>query len=449
MLRYRRSLPGLQLGAVATPFRAYADPPAWEYELGKVLGTGSFSVVRLAIRRSDGKQFAVKCVSAGDEEQQESARREYEIMRMLCHPALLSAESLHTSRDVMHLYLEFCEGGNILDFVEGNGPFWEDEAPVLFEQFFCGIDYLHHRRIVHRDVKNANLLLTGQSRELKIADFGSAAQIGHSAGCTSHGMLSARCGTRIWAAPELIFGRQWNERVDIWSCGLCLYFMLRGTLPFDIDACNVKRCLQSGRLPEIEWGRLSTLSQNIVQQCLRVDFRDRPPAMELQQHPMLVRLHEFQREFTPLDEVISPAEVIRVKKMAESMRSFTFDDSVHSCGLLAGYLLGDGQSVEVRGNSQKPAACGGRGTASERGHARHLQHLAERRYVSSPKGSEAVQIIEEGTQISFSRSLLERSGTEATRCSSSLAMLSRSLSAPGELGAEGIPLVSWVRGLSA
>lgn len=337
------------------------------------------------------------------------------------------------------------------DFLEGNGPFWEGEATFLFEQLFSGIDHLHHRRIVHRDIKTANLLLTGERRQLKVADFGSAAQIGHSAGCASWGMLSARRGTRIWAAPELIFGGQWNERVDIWSCGLCLYSMLRGTLPFDIDDRDVKRCLESGNLPEVDWGCLSTLSQNIIQQCLCVDFRDRPPAMELQQHPLLVRLHEFRRELTSLDEELSPAEVSRVRKMAESMRSFTFD-SLDSCGFLAGYPLGDWQSVEVRGNSEKPEAYSGRGTASERGYAKHLQHLAERRCVSSPKDSEAVQLVEQGTKISLS--LREANGTDSTRCSS-LATLSRSLSAPGELGSdlgEEVrldSLVSWTRGLNA
>eukprot|EP00930_Biecheleria_cincta_P050647 TRINITY_DN35830_c0_g1_i1.p1 TRINITY_DN35830_c0_g1~~TRINITY_DN35830_c0_g1_i1.p1 ORF type:complete len:109 (+),score=8.71 TRINITY_DN35830_c0_g1_i1:118-444(+) len=101
------------------------------------------------------------------------------------------------------------------------------------------------------------------------------------------------------------------------------------------------------------------------------------------------------------------------------------------CGLLAVYPFEDWQPVEVRGTSQKPEVCSGRGTTSERRHARHLRHLAERRCASLPKFFVPDQIAEQEADISLV--LREIAGTES-RCSLSLAVLSRSLSAPGELG---------------
>jgi len=98
-------------------------------------------------------------------------------------------------------------------------------------------------------------------------------------------MLTER-GTRLYSAPELRFGRMWNERVDIWACGLSFFFMLRSCLPFALEDPETAKSLLSGTLPNIRWGLVPELMGNLIRQCLTVRMQDRPPAMELLMHPL-------------------------------------------------------------------------------------------------------------------------------------------------------------------
>merc|ERR1719181_1265709 len=104
-------------------------------------------------------------------------------------------------------------------------------------------------------------------------------------------MLTDR-GTRTFTAPELTFGLTWNERVDIWACGLCFYVMIVGNLPFDIQHREASLALSIGVQPPIQWNGVSELQQNLILQCLAVNMRDRPPAMQLLRHPSLSLVSE-------------------------------------------------------------------------------------------------------------------------------------------------------------
>lgn len=99
-------------------------------------------------------------------------------------------------------------------------------------------------------------------------------------------MLTHR-GTQGYYAPEIVLGRCWNERVDIWALGLCLFFMMRTVLPFNVMKAQVQASFIDGFLPEVDWGNVAIEHQSLIEQCLAVDMRDRPPAMELKQHPVL------------------------------------------------------------------------------------------------------------------------------------------------------------------
>jgi len=96
-------------------------------------------------------------------------------------------------------------------------------------------------------------------------------------------MLSAR-GTQLYAAPELRFGLEWNERVDVWACGLSIFFLARSQQPFNSANRKNARLLQQGSLPPVDWGAMSKPLVNLVRQCLTVQMRDRPSPMELLEH---------------------------------------------------------------------------------------------------------------------------------------------------------------------
>mmetsp|Transcript_23039 Transcript_23039/g.41606 ORF Transcript_23039/g.41606 Transcript_23039/m.41606 type:complete len:543 (+) Transcript_23039:104-1732(+) len=260
---------------------------AQDISLGKFLGAGSMSVVRLASRRRDGRPLAVKIISSTDEELREATRNEFRLMRAASHSAIVRVDALLEMEDGMWICMELCDFGCVESYVRRNGVLKEPDVSRLFNQLLIGVDFLHSKRTVHRDLKPANLLLKGPSLDLKITDFNCAKQVGKSA-CL---MLTER-GSHHFSAPELRFGRIWNERIDIWSSGLCLYFMMCGELPFNImDSQSANFILKTGLIPPCSWTGVPDLLKNLVIQCLTVNSSDRPPAMELLLHPALHQKH--------------------------------------------------------------------------------------------------------------------------------------------------------------
>lgn len=274
------------------------------FEIGEVLGTGSMAVVRRAVRTSDRKEVAVKCVSSQDEEHRRFTREEYDLMRKLSHPAIACAYSFHERLFDVCICMEYCADGCVQSYVEQHGAFDVDSGQRLLWQFLTGVDYLHCKRVVHRDLKPANLVLHSGASVVKITDFNSAKQIGatvpklteltmqiadvHDGGSV---MLTDR-GSQHFKAPEIRFGHVWNERVDIWSYGLCAHFMLAATLPFDSENRVVSECWVAGRNPDIQFDNISEVMKNLILQCLTVNMRNRPVAMELLLHPAFATKHQ-------------------------------------------------------------------------------------------------------------------------------------------------------------
>ncbi|CAE7603797.1 STY13 [Symbiodinium sp. CCMP2456] len=150
-------------------------------------------------------------------------------------------------------------------------------ARGLFSFASGAVDFLHQRRI---DIKPDNCLLTDGTRKLKLTDFNSAKVIGQGEG--SAAMLSDR-GTKDFAAPELLLGGLWNERVDIWASGLCLCFMLQGSHPWN-SLQQAKKAFAAGCLPPVDWTCVEPNTADLLQSCLVVNPFNRPPAMKILNH---------------------------------------------------------------------------------------------------------------------------------------------------------------------
>lgn len=291
-LRQRRhlGLPGLSLGALkVVPTEEPLANLCKDFELEAVLGSGTVARVRRVRRKADQQVFAAKCVTSVDEELLAICLEEYDIMDSLSHRSILRVFAYVVEPGGASLVMEYCSGGSLDELIKARGCFSDDDdVRCLLKQLLEGVDYMHRKRIVHRDLKPANLLLLDStSYQLKIADFNSAKSLavrcsnGQSAGGQ---MLSHRC-TPVYSAPELVLGWSWNERVDIWTSGLCLFYLLRGCLPFNAMLPEVRAYFTQKELPQIEYGNIADDFKGLLALCLAVDMRDRPPALELLTHP--------------------------------------------------------------------------------------------------------------------------------------------------------------------
>ncbi|ORX85673.1 kinase-like protein [Anaeromyces robustus] len=217
----------------------------------KFLGSGSFSTVKEAVRKSDGSQFAIKIIDANkfyfDEKAKIGFKREISILKRLNHNNIIKFYECIEEEGKIYIVTELMKGGNLLKLIEQKKGIPEIETRILFKQILDGIKYLHDRNITHRDIKPDNILLKidkcntiindsySQSIEnvddfkvtAKISDFGLAKNDNFG--------LQTVCGTPQYLAPEIMNETNsinyYDSKVDCWSLGVVLFQMISNLLP--------------------------------------------------------------------------------------------------------------------------------------------------------------------------------------------------------------------------
>ncbi|KAI1809539.1 Pkinase-domain-containing protein [Poronia punctata] len=201
------------------------------YNVIKTLGEGSFGKVKLAVHRSTGQQVALKIIARKkliSRDMVGRVEREIEYLQLLRHPHIIKLYSVIKTQSEIIMVLEYA-GGELFDYIVSHGKLEEDQARRFFQQMICAVEYCHRHKVVHRDLKPENLLLDDQLN-VKIADFGLSNIM------TDGNFLKTSCGSPNYAAPEVISGKLYaGPEVDVWSCGVILYVLLVGRLPFDDD----------------------------------------------------------------------------------------------------------------------------------------------------------------------------------------------------------------------
>ncbi|KAJ9457099.1 CBL-interacting protein kinase 32 [Diplonema papillatum] len=211
-----------------------------KYELGKTLGTGTFSKVKQGFDTENGGEFAIKIIDKeklAKEHMEEQLKREIAVMKLLRHENIVQLKEVLQTQKHIYLILELVPGGELFDRIVDAKRFDEPTARRYFQQLVMGVYYCHQQGIAHRDLKPENLLVDGEGL-LKISDFGlSNLQRGGAGGGGT--LLQTVCGTPNYVAPEVLKEKGYNGiTADIWSCGVILFVMLAGYLPFDDSNMN-------------------------------------------------------------------------------------------------------------------------------------------------------------------------------------------------------------------
>ncbi|KAK7819687.1 cbl-interacting serine/threonine-protein kinase 3 [Quercus suber] len=157
-------------------------------------------------------------------------RREIATMKLIKHPNVVRLYEVMGSKTKIFIVMEFVTGGELFDKIVNHGRMREDEARRYFQQLINAVDYCHSRGVYHRDLKPENLLLDAYGN-LKVSDFGLSAL---SQQVRDDGLLHTTCGTPNYVAPEVLNDRGYDgATADLWSCGVILFVLLAGYLPFD------------------------------------------------------------------------------------------------------------------------------------------------------------------------------------------------------------------------
>ncbi|XP_039475154.1 serine/threonine-protein kinase BRSK2 isoform X3 [Oreochromis aureus] len=249
------------------------------YRLEKTLGKGQTGLVKLGVHCVTNQKVAIKIVNR--EKLSESVlmkvEREIAILKLIEHPHVLKLHDVYENKKYLYLVLEHVSGGELFDYLVKKGRLTPKEARKFFRQIISALDFCHSHSICHRDLKPENLLLD-EKNNIRIADFGMASlQVGDS-------LLETSCGSPHYACPEVIRGEKYDGRkADAWSCGVILFALLVGALPFDDD--NLRNLLEKVKLGVFHMPHfIPPDCQNLLRGMIEVDPIKRLTLEQIQKH---------------------------------------------------------------------------------------------------------------------------------------------------------------------
>jgi len=258
------------------------------------IGEGSFSKVELALHTIIGQKVALKIQNISlmdDPYVRKHHQREASIMSRLSHPNVVKLHEICSYGDIYCLAMDYYSGGNLVDFVHERGTeeggLEEYQAKMFYRQILEGMDHIHSRGIIHRDIKLDNIFLTENFSNAVIGDFGLS-------NFWTGSVLRTRCGSAEYAAPELLDKQQnYTKAIDVWSSGVVLFAMLTAQLPFNAEedshkVKNLYRQIKLG-LTDVQFKMLQSSSVSveakmILSEILKPNVSDRLGISQLKDH---------------------------------------------------------------------------------------------------------------------------------------------------------------------
>lgn len=252
-----------------------------DYSLGLELGRGKFGLVRICKSKATGEELACKTLPKKTEE---NVHKEVEIMQHLSgHPSVVTLQAVYEDAESLHLVMELCSGGRLIDEMSRNGCYSEQQAAKLIKELIMVIKYCHEMGVIHRDIKPENILRTSTG-QLKLADFGLSMRVAKGQ------YLSGVVGSPAYVAPEVLAGT-YSEKVDVWAAGVLLHALLIGVLPFRGE--SVEAIFEAIKQVQLDfhsekWQSISGLAKDLLSRMLSRDAGKRLSPEEVLSHPWIM-----------------------------------------------------------------------------------------------------------------------------------------------------------------
>eukprot|EP01017_Pseudomicrothorax_dubius_P012797 TRINITY_DN15424_c0_g1_i2.p1 TRINITY_DN15424_c0_g1~~TRINITY_DN15424_c0_g1_i2.p1 ORF type:complete len:513 (-),score=63.97 TRINITY_DN15424_c0_g1_i2:110-1648(-) len=259
------------------------EDPEEVFELIELLGEGSYGSVYKAIHKSSSTAVAIKIFPSSAD--LTSIQLEVSIMKQCRSPSIVAFYGSYVKNGSLWLIMELCAVGSVQDLMKAKRTLNEEEIAAVLLSVLKGLDYLHERGVVHRDVKAGNILLDHRGNA-KLGDFGVSAPLGLTSN-TPEGIV----GSPYWMSPEVISNSQHDNKTDIWSLGITAIELAEGQPPLShihhLRAMFViKNRPPRGLTDPSKW---SSDFASFVESCLNVNPQERPTTKELLSHPFVSR----------------------------------------------------------------------------------------------------------------------------------------------------------------
>ncbi|XP_038195137.1 sperm motility kinase 2B-like [Arvicola amphibius] len=327
-----------------------------QYRVLRTIGQGSNAKVQLAHHRLTGTPVAVKVLQK-KKKWCHLIMSEVDIMMMVNHPNIISLLQVIESEKRIYLVMELAEGQQLYQYIRKTGHLQEDEARGIFRQILAGVSYCHELGIVHRDLKPDNIMLD-RNGKVKIIDFGLGTQV------EPGQRLNRHCGAYSFGAPELFLGKLYDgPKIDIWTVGVVLYFMVVGKVPFDaVTVPELRRQVVAGKYTVPL--NMSELLQDLLSRLMTVNPKFRPTVTEVMTHPWL--REDLEASTNQCEEMVpslpDPAIVEAMEYMGfqaqdikDSLRQRKYNQTMASYCLLQEQAL-QGHGCTTRAQPKNPGA---------------------------------------------------------------------------------------------
>jgi len=275
------------------------------------IGEGNFGKVKLCIFKKTREKFAVKIMNKKRIEliMKNKIFRENKIITKFHHLNVISVFEIIEDLSNYYIIMEYCEKGELFEYILSHQKLTENECSLFFYQIINGVAHIHSRGVAHRDLKPENILLTDKNI-LKIIDFG----LSHEFNETSE-LLNTKCGSPSYASPEIILGKEYDGfKSDIWSCGIILYAMATGYLPFEGENNKIlfREILECN--PDIPI-YLSDSIHNLISSILTKNPDERISIENIKKHEFYLKGKKlFEKKYKNIFEIKNNVKILNEKE---------------------------------------------------------------------------------------------------------------------------------------